>query len=379
MTDYVKIKSDIMANYEKRGRIIGEKSVDKYLNDIKKIQGLLGDLGQVDDLSFLYNVKDVMGVIEDMKGRKVVAGEKVPASSNTKRNYFQSIVSVMDALQDYKAVAYYQKIVNNYNKEYKKNNELASMSLTPENQEKLISYDELTQIVQKQFLDVRPIFSNIKNLEYILTQDDMMEMQTYILLKLYSTYIARNEFATLHWLTLSAYNKMTEDGDTLKDEYNYIVMNHHHKALRKNGDYPNKDGKLILNDYKTAGLYNTREIKLSVEINNLFARWKAILNRFSKQSGISFRTQGNPVFFQRFFDILDELWVEAGMTSNGLSKHFSRYFEKKIGKPLGTTSIAKIVNSHQNKVAVDSLKENSNNRGTSIGTLSQVYSPVLPS
>ena len=121
---YDQIKIDIMQNYEKRGKIIGEKSVDKYLNDIKKIQGLLGELGEVDDLSFLYNVKEVMSVVENMRGRKVIINEegvkeKVPASSNTKRNYFQSIVSVFDALQDYQALPYYQKIVNDYNKEYK--------------------------------------------------------------------------------------------------------------------------------------------------------------------------------------------------------------------------------------------------------------------
>ena len=66
------------------------------------------------------------------------------------------------------------------------------------------------------------------------------------------------------------------------------------------------------------------------------------------------------------------------MTSNKLSKYLARFFEKKINKPLGTTSIAKIVVSHQNKDNVDAIKKNSKARGTSVGTLSKVYSPVLP-
>ena len=57
---YGEIKTEILANYAKRGKIISEKSIDKYLNDIKKIQSLLGDLGEVDDLSFLYNFNDVL-------------------------------------------------------------------------------------------------------------------------------------------------------------------------------------------------------------------------------------------------------------------------------------------------------------------------------
>ena len=42
---YEEIRATILKNYEKRGKIISEKSVDKYLLDIKKIQSLLGDMG----------------------------------------------------------------------------------------------------------------------------------------------------------------------------------------------------------------------------------------------------------------------------------------------------------------------------------------------
>ena len=66
------------------------------------------------------------------------------------------------------------------------------------------------------------------------------------------------------------------------------------------------------------------------------------------------------------------------MTSNMLSKYFARFFQKKIGKNLSTTAIAKIVVSHRNKKDSDNLKKTSNDRGTSVGTLSEVYSQVLP-
>ena len=108
-------------------------------------------------------------------------------------------------------------------------------------------------------------------------------------------------------------------------------------------------------------------------------KWRINLQRYCKQSKNPVITTGNPVFYTRYFDILDELWTEAKMTPNALSKYLSRYFEKRIGKPLSTTAIAKIVNSHDNKEHVDAIKKNSKNRGTSIGTLSSVYTPVLPS
>ena len=370
---YEEIKSDILKNYAKRGKVINEKSVEKYLNDIKKIQSLLGDKGQVDDLSFLYNINDVRAVIEDMRGRKRDAetGEKVLASSNTKRNYYQSVVSVMDALNDYEAIAYYQKIVNEYNKDYKKKVLEGSSVLTKENEEKLIPYEELLDVVNTIQLDARTVQDNFKNDKTTLipSEDDMNTFQTYLLLKLYMKHPARNEFGTMLWGTPK--QKYLEDK-------NYAVITDN-----------KQESKLVLNEYKTNGIYDTRIILLDKELKNLFRWWRKLLRL--KNVGI---VEGSgetlhwgslsqkPIFYSRFFTIenaeVKEEWFDSPMTSNMLSKYLARFFQKAVGKNISTTAIAKIVISNRNKEDSDNLKKTSNDRGTSVGTLSEVYSQVLP-
>ena len=360
MLDYDEIRTQILKNYEKRGKIINEKSVDKYLTDIRKIQLLLGDKGEVDDISFLYNINDVRSAIENMRGRKrdPETNEKVPASDNTKRNYFQSIVSVMDALNDYEAIAYYQKIVNDYNKEYKKKVQEGGSVLTPENEEKLIPFEDLQSVVHKLQIESRTIQDKMKNTNSIYTEDDMNTFQMFLLLKLYMKHPARNEFGTMLWGT----PKMK-----LEQDKNYCII------VNKG------ESKLVLNEYKTNGLYDTREIVLDKEMINLFRIWRRLLKFRLNQDSKSGTFAADPVFYSRFFDIQgDSTWFNAGMTSNKLSKYLSRFFEKQIGKNLSTTAIAKIVISHRNKVDSDNLKKTSNDRGTSVGTLSEVYSQVLP-
>jgi len=358
---YDEIRTEILKNYEKRGKVINEKSVDKYLNDIRKIQSLLGDKGSVDDISFLYNINDVRSVIEDMRGRKrdPETNEKVMASDNTKRNYYQSIVSVMDALNDYQAIAYYQKIVNDYNKEYKKKVKEGGSVLTKENEEKLIPFEELQDVVNTLQLNSRKVQDKFKIKDPTFTEDDMNTFQMFLLLKMYMKHPARNEFGTLLWAT----PKMKLDNDK-----NYCLL--HSKSTEVS--------KLTLNDYKTNGIYDTREIVLDKELQNLLRWWRKLLKNYVEQDmagPYKFKT----VFYSRFFDIENDTeWYNSPMTSNMLSKYFARFFQKQIGKNLSTTAIAKIVVSHRNKKDSDNLKKTSNDRGTSVGTLSEVYSQVLP-
>ena len=359
---YDEIRTQILKNYEQRGKVINEKSVDKYLNDIRKIQLLLGDKGDVDDISFLYNLNDVRSVIEDMRGRKrdPETNEKVPASDNTKRNYYQSIVSVMDALNDYEAMAYYQKIVNDYNKQYKKKVNEGGSVLTKENEEKLIPFEDLQDVVNKLQLDSRKIQDKFKSKTSTYTEDDMNTFQTFLLMKMYMKHPARNEFGTLIFGT----PKMKMDNDK-----NYLIL--HHNA--------NSESKLILNEYKTNGIYDTREIVLDKELVNLFRIWRKLLKLRLNQDNKEGTFAKDPVFYSRFFDIEgDTEWFNSPMTSNKLSKYFARFFEKQIGKSLSTTAIAKIVISHRNKKDSDNMKKTSQDRGTSVGTLSEVYSQVLP-
>lgn len=356
---YEEIKQTILKNYENRGKIISEKSVDKYLLDIQKIQSLLGDKGMVEDLSFLYNVNDVRSAISNMRGRKrdPETGEKVPASNNTKRNYFQSIVSVLEYMKDDSgAIKHYQQIVNDYNKDYKKKVQEGGNVLTPENEEKLIPYDDLIQVLTKLQMKARAIHDKYKKGGDI-TEEDMNNYQTYLLLTLYTKHPARNEFATLLWATPTSKKE---------NDKNYLIYSQY-----------NKDTKMIINEYKTKGLYETRELDTEGTAS-LFRFWKLLLKK-NMNTTESMKWVDFPIFYSRFFNIQgDKDWYESPMTSNMLSKYFARFFQKQIGKSLSTTAIAKIVISHRNKKDSDSLKKTSKDRGTSVGTLSEVYSQVLP-
>ena len=357
------IKQRIIDSYEQRGKTITTKSVDKYIKDITTIRSLLGVEATDNDISYLYNVDDVSAVIEDMRGRKVVGGEKVMASPNTKRNYYQSIVSVFDALGDFTVIARYQKIVNSYNKQYNKKLDEANASLTDESVEKLISYKELQGIISALNLEVRDIKDKVKKPDVTFTEDEMNAYQTFCFLKLYTAHPARNEFATLLWGT-----------DTYIDrkDNNYLILKTHAKT---------KQSSLVINNYKTSGIYDTRILNLdeTITLTGLLTMWRIILRKYLRQFDPEGKIlAGSPVFFSRFSDIDNEKWFDSPMTSNKLSKYLARFFQKKINKPLGTTSIAKIVNSYENKDNADAIKKNSKARGTSVGTLSKVYTPVLP-
>ena len=360
---YEQLKKTIIAKYAVKGKPIAEKSVDKYLSDIQKIKSIINHEGSDDDISFLYNFDDVSACIENMRGRKVINGEKVLASSNTKRNYYQSIVSVMDAIDDYTVLAKYQKVVNNYNKDYKVNLNKNNESLTTENEEKLISFEDLQKILSSIKLKTRDILDKYKQ-KLPLTDEDMNTYQTYTLLRLYMAFPARNEFGTLLWQA-----RKTE----LDKTQNYVFLS---TSMKKEKSI------LTINVYKTAGLYDTRIIPLDERVNltGTLTQWRMLLRTYARQSDdVKPFKAGLPVFYPRFFDKDGVSWRSDGMTSNKLSKYFTRFFQKQIGKNISTTSIAKIVNSHENKQSADSLKKNSKARGTSVGTLSAVYCPTLPS
>lgn len=356
------IKQRIIDGYEQQGKKITTNSVDKYIKDITTIRSLLGIEAKDNDISYLYNFDDVSASIENMRGRKVVGGEKVMASANTKRNYYQSVVSVFDALGDRKVIAKYKQKVISYNKQYNKKLDEGNATLTQQNEDKLISFAELEQIVNELSLRVRDVKDKLKEENPVFTEDDLNSYQTLCLLRLYMAFPARNDFATLLWGTELYLDK--------KDN-NYLILSTQSQQKMSN---------LVINNYKTSGLYDTRilEFDKKDKLTGLLTQWRIVLRKYMKQGNKNMRIwAGSPVFYSRFVAIGEE-WHNSPMTSNKLSKYLARFFEKKINKPLGTTSIAKIVVSHQNKDNVDAIKKNSKARGTSVGTLSKVYTPVLP-
>lgn len=356
------IKQRIIDGYEQQGKKITTNSVDKYIKDITTIRSLLGIEAKDNDISYLYNFDDVSASIENMRGRKVVGGEKVMASANTKRNYYQSVVSVFDALGDRKVIAKYKQKVISYNKQYNKKLDEGNATLTQQNEDKLISFAELEQIVNELSLRVRDVKDKLKEENPVFTEDDLNSYQTLCLLRLYMAFPARNDFATLLWGTELYLDK--------KDN-NYLILSTQSQQKMSN---------LVINNYKTSGLYDTRilEFDKKDKLTGLLTQWRIVLRKYMKQGNKNMRIwAGSPVFYSRFVAIGEE-WHNSPMTSNKLSKYLARFFEKKINKPLGTTSIAKIVVSHQNKDNVEAIKKNSKARGTSVGTLSKVYSPVLP-
>ena len=357
------IKKQIIESYEQRGKSITENSINKYIKDIITIRNLLGVEGEDNDISYLYNLDDVSAVIEDMRGRRVVDGAKVMASPNTKRNYYQSIVSVFDALADYTVIAGYQKIVNKYNKQYNKKLDESAISLSEESAQSLLSFEDLNKVLVDLQLKVRDIKDKLKTKDD-LTEADMNTFQTYCLLKLYMTYPARNEFATLLWGT---------DKYLDKKDNNYLILKTHSHA---------KVSQIVINIYKTSGIYDTRHLEFDTKstLTGTLTMWRICLRRFLRQEDKELKLwAGTNVFFSRFSNIDGHSWHDSVMTSNKLSKYFSRFFVQTVGKPLSTTSIAKIVNSHQNADSAAKLKVTGKARGTSVGTLASVYTPVLPS
>ena len=172
--------------------------------------------------------------------------------------------------------------------------------------ENWLEQEDLDKIVD---LEKEEYFETANKNRGVLRPLKYLDMQNYILLKLYSKYPLRNDLANTKLIYKSQWNKL---GAKKQSTGNFLVINP-------------KSAMLVLNKYKTAKTYGQKKIELPEDITEL-------LNHF-----IKFRAKAG-----WNSEYLIQNKKQEPMSGNGITKSFLRLFSK-YDKKISTSMLRHII------------------------------------
>jgi len=248
------------------GRGLSEGSLKLYEANLKRLNG--GN--EIKNLNFL---KDTESIITQIKEKK----------DTTARSYIIAICSILkNDLKMQKPYDIYYKLLIEYNDKLKNNN-----TKSEKQSEEWISQDEVKQKYNELEEEIKPLFSK-KN----ITTDDYNKLLSYVVLSLYVLQPPRRNLDYLKMLAVSKY-KGTENKD-----FNYF-------------DISGK--KMIFNNYKTKGTYQSQEIDVNDKLYLILCAW---IKKFKIRYLILQKLDGSEI------------------DKNGITKILYKIFNKKIGSSM---------------------------------------------
>jgi hypothetical protein len=283
------------------GRGLSEGSLKLYEANLKR----LNNNQDVKNLNFL---KDTESIIKQIKEKK----------DTTARSYIIAICSTLknDSKMKKQYDIYYNLLIE-YNDKLKTNN-----TKSEKQNEEWISQEEVKQKYNELEEEIKPLFSK-KN----ITADEYSKLLSYVVLSLYVLQPPRRNLDYLKMLAVSKY-KGTENKD-----FNYF-------------DISKK--KMIFNNYKTKGTYQSQEIDVNDKLFIILCAW---IKKFKIKYYILQRLDGSE------------------LDKNGITKILYKIFDKKVGSSMlrNIYLTDKYSNLNEEKVK-DALA-----MGTSTGTIDNQY------
>jgi hypothetical protein len=248
------------------GRGLSEGSLKLYEANLKR----LNNGNEIKNLNFL---KDTESIIKQIKEKK----------DTTARSYIIAICSILkNDLRMQKQYDIYYKLLIEYNDKLKTNN-----TKSEKQNEEWISQEEVKNIYDKLEEESLPLFKK-KN----LTMPEYNKLLSYVVLSLYVLHSPRRNLDYLNLIAIANY-KGTENKD-----FNYF-------------DISKK--KMIFNNYKTKGTYQTQEIDVNEKLFIILCAW---IKKFKIKYYILQKIDGSP------------------LDKNGITKILYNIFNKKIGSTL---------------------------------------------
>jgi len=294
-----------------------ENTIKTYISNVKKINPDL-------ELSWSKDFKEVMKKLDDMN-----------ITDNTKKNYLNALIVIMEALQVYPDVrSKYISVRDGFNKQYEKENESGIISdKQAPNFTTKESFDKMVEQIRKEVT-----FKKLKQVKNP-TLDQRNLFQLFIILQLYRLIPVRNELATLKKITPDNFSKLSDED---KEKNNYLIIDKKGKM------------KMSLGEYKTSKKYGVKVIDVPPVPRRLLTIW---FNRYNKDN--------NAVFLQQ---------KDSPLTKNNLTKMLTRASEKYMdGRKISTTMIRKIYLSDKYADKNEAQKKDSDVMGHSIDTQNKVY------
>lgn len=277
---------------------IKENSAKNYTISLEKVNEHFHKTRAINNLEFLNKKDEIDNFL-------------VGKSDLTKRNYYNAIIVVYDLVKDkddeiLKQYTEQRDAFNANYEEWSKTNQKSKKQET-----NWIEYDELEKI-KDSYKKTNPMY--------------------YALLSLYYEIPIRNDVQNMKVVTKRGVNKIKKDDVEFK-KYNYFVKDRNNALI-------------ILNQYKTAGRYGTKTIKLSKPLTKILMKWVKISDNkylFETSPGVS-------------------------LTSNQITRTFNKIFSK-TDKKVSSTMLRHIICSHKFADDLKKRKELAHNmcHSTSMG------------
>lgn len=248
------------------GRGLSEGSLKLYEANLKR----LNNNQEIKNLNFL---KDTESIIKQIKEKK----------DTTARSYIIAICSTLknDPKMKKQYDMYYNLLIE-YNDKLKTNN-----TKSDKQNDEWISQEEVKQKYDELEEEIKPLFKK-KN----ITADEYSKLLSYVVLSLYVLQPPRRNLDYLKMLAVARY-KGTENKD-----FNYF-------------DISKK--KMIFNNYKTKGTYQSQEIDVNEKLYIILCAW---IKKFKIKYYILQRLDGSE------------------LDKNGITKILYKIFNKKIGSSM---------------------------------------------
>ena len=295
MTD----KAEIIKRIAEKRPTLKQSSLNLYANNIIKINELYGNETLV-NLDFLDNINKV---------KKVLEGK----TDNTKKNYYSSIVVVLNAFsENNKVIKEYRKEI--YTLQVKYDTFRNTQQKTPKQEENWVSYNELLNIMNKLRKKVK--IDDLYELSKIQPLNNK-QFNLYQQLVVASLYLlepdinppTRNDYTPMIVIKDEIYKALDK---VERKKNNYLVI------VSRNNKY------FAFNDFKTAKADVDNEEPVGKKLNILLNKWLKI------------NTSGYLLLNAK----------KEPLSSNGLTKFINTIF-KETGKKVSTTQIRIAYASHR--------------------------------
>lgn len=323
------LREKIIKNRKEFGKEIKDSTLNIYLQNIKKVSKYLNDGEEKSGTEWLKDIKKVEEKMEDLK-------------YTTIRNYFNSIIIYLHALNDGKLdklVQQYSEKRDELNKIYE--DEQATGVISESQGKNMATLDEIHKVITDIGEELKS--KGIKSKGSVNLREKSL-LQVYIILNIHLTIPLRNDLANTQIIQKRAFNKMTLDD---KKKTNFLV-------IEKNKFW------FCLNDYKTSKIYKEKCIPVPDELKKVLRFYFKVMD---KEPGDYLLTKSDNV---------------TPITRNQISQMLTKVFKKRLNKSISSTLLRKIYLSHKYGDVKEEMEKDASMMGHSVQMAQKVYVKKVP-
>tara|TARA_R110001592_G_C13151292_1_gene748168 strand:- start:349 stop:1326 length:978 start_codon:yes stop_codon:yes gene_type:complete len=297
---------------------IKDTSIKMYESNLNKLKKMF----DADDWKFLDDVDEVVNKLGHL-------------TSNTRRNYYNSVIILLMALNSKgehdEVLKKYEELRDKGNQDYQ--DAQASGQISDKQKENFVDIEEVYKMIETMGKELKE--RKIKKKEDLSSKDKAL-LQVYVMYNILVRIPLRNDLSGMDAITKRAYNKLSKDE---KEAQNFMVVE--------------KD-KLwfVLNKYKTSSKYE--ELRIDIEDNDL----KKLLRMYIRINGMG------------------ELFKSStgkALSRNAISQLLLKTSEKYMNKKISTTMLRKIYLSSKYSDLKNEMKKDAHMMGHSVDTQQKVY------